>query len=175
MVGWTSRRSVVREREDGSSTLEVLGVMIMEVVTSRSALLVLALSMGVLSACSSTPAPTASSPPEAASPTAPQEADTDGGCTVADVSGTTKNAEMMAVATTVYESLDCGATEPLEAQLKQPGREPPLVKRAQAAGATLVVDSAAGGTVMKLVAGTSGCTVTVLDGTTAKMLSCADL
>lgn len=94
---------------------------------------------------------------------------------MADASGQTKNSEMQAVATEVYESLDCGADVPLDDQLRALGRDQQVVSQAKAAGATISVDSAAGGTVLKLVAGTSGCTVTVLDASTAKMLVCADL
>lgn len=130
------------------------------------------LAVAGLTGCSGTTTPetTASTGP---TPTA--SALSDGGCAVADASGQTKNTDMQAAATQVYEALDCGATEPLPDQLKAAAKSAPVVASVKQAGATAEVDSAAGGTVFKVVAGTSACQVTVLDATDAKMLVCADM
>lgn len=101
----------------------------------------------------------------------------DGGCSVATVDGTTANAAMQAVATQVYESLQCGGEQTLDEQLIAAGESNSVKTTAEAAGLTVSVNSAAGGTVMQLaqVEDRSACTITVIDNLEAKTLSCADL
>jgi hypothetical protein len=123
----------------------------------------------LLSACSGSS--TSSTPAVESTAASPSN----GNCQVATFDGTSSNAAMQALATEVFESLRCGTSEPLPAQLKAAAADPANKAKAEAAGATLAVDSAAGGTVLKLVAGTSGCTVTVLDSMDAKTGTCLDL
>jgi hypothetical protein len=116
--------------------------------------------------------PAATAPAE---PAATEPAASDGNCTTAEVDGTTTNAEMLALATEVYNSLECGTQESLPDQLKARGQDPDVQAQAQDAGLTISVDSAAGGTVMAITEGTSGCNVTVLDSFDAKTLTCLDV
>jgi hypothetical protein len=129
----------------------------------------------LLAGCSgSTPSAEASpSAPAATSPAASQPAD--GNCTTAQVDGSTANAALQSLATEVYASLQCGTSESLPDQLKAMGTDPAIQAKAKDGGITVSVDSAAGGTVMQLTAGTSGCNVTVLDSADAKTMSCLDL
>lgn len=131
----------------------------------------------LLAACSgSTPStPTSGSPMQSPADSPAATAPADGNCQVATFDGSTKNTAMQELAVQVYESLQCGTSTPLPDQLKAAGADPEIKAQAKAAGATLKVDSAAGGTVMQLVAGRSGCTVTVLDSMDAKTGSCLDL
>lgn len=105
----------------------------------------------------------------------PTPAQSNRSCEVATIDGQTSNTEMQALATEVFDSLRCGASESLPDQLKAAAADPDVKAKAKDAGATLAVDSAAGGTVLKLVAGSSGCTVTVLDSMAAKTATCLDL
>lgn len=117
--------------------------------------------------------PVASSPAPATSAASAQPSD--GDCSLADVTGSTSNAALQSLATEVYSSLQCGTSESLPDQLKAKGDDPAIQAKAQEGGISVSVDSAAGGTVMQLVSGTSACTVTVLDSTDAKSLNCLDL
>jgi hypothetical protein len=105
----------------------------------------------------------------------PSASQSDRSCQVATIDGQTSNTEMQALATEVFDSLQCGASESLPDQLKAAAADPAVKTKAKDAGATLSVDSAAGGTVLRLVAGSSGCTVTVLDSMDAKTATCLDL
>ncbi len=89
--------------------------------------------------------------------------------------GTTTNAALQSLATEVYSSLQCGTAESLPDQLKAAGNDPAIQAKAQEGGISMSVDSAAGGTVMQLTAGTSGCRDTVLDSADAKTMICLDL
>ena len=129
------------------------------------------LAMGMMG-CSTSSQPAAET--DAAGPVPTSEAPADGGCSVADASGTTKNTAMQELATDVYSSLDCTSGEPLQDQLKAAAKSETTAQQAKAAGATAAVDTAAGGTVFKLVGGRSACQVTVLDNTDTKMLVCGD-
>jgi hypothetical protein len=101
--------------------------------------------------------------------------DDTGNCTTAAVDGTTSNTDLQALAYEVYASLECGTDEPLGDQLEAASKSADFQAKAEAAGATVNVGSAAGGTVMSLVVDTSGCNVTVLDSANAKSMSCLDL
>jgi hypothetical protein len=101
--------------------------------------------------------------------------DDTGNCATAAIDGTTSNAELQQLAYDVYASLQCGTGESLGDQLKALADDPEFTSKAKAAGATVTVDSAAGGTVMSVVVDTSGCNVTVLDSADAKTMSCLDL
>lgn len=116
----------------------------------------------------------ASTPAEA---TAPSAASADGGCSVATVDANTSNQEMLTLATQVYESLQCGGAQTLDDQLRAAAESPEVTEPASAAGLTVSVDSAAGGTVMQMVQleDRSACTVTVINDLDAKTLTCADL
>lgn len=101
----------------------------------------------------------------------------DGGCSVATVDGNTDNQELLALATQVYESLQCGSSQTLDSQLSAAAGSPEVTQAASAAGLSVSVDSAAGGTVMQLVQleDRSVCNITVIDDLDAKTLSCGDL
>lgn len=122
---------------------------------------------------SSTAPPAEVTPAPASSSAAPTAADTN--CQVATFDGTTSNTALQDLARQIYDSLQCGTDTPLPQQLKAIAADPEIKATAEAAGATLDVDSAAGGTVLSLVAGTSGCNVTVLDAMEAKSATCMDL
>ena len=125
--------------------------------------------LGVLlvAGCSSSNSESEDVPSSPANTTAPTETANggaaDGGCSVATVDGNTDNQELLALATQVYESMlpDVGVTR----------------SAASAAGLSVSVDSAAGGTVMQLVQleDRSVCNITVIDDLDAKTLSCGDL
>lgn len=112
-----------------------------------------------------------------ATTSAPSAASADGGCSVATVDGTTTNVAMQDLATQVYEALQCGGDQTLDAQLTAAGGSESVTSAASAAGLTLSVDSAAGGTVMQIVQveDRSACTITVIDDLDAKSMTCADL
>lgn len=120
----------------------------------------------------STPTASATSP---AAPESPAAAEED--CRLAQVDGTTTNAELQALATEVYSSLQCGAGQALSDQLKAQAEDTDVKAQADAAGLEITVGDAAGGTVMQMVSvkDRSACTVTVLDSADAKSLTCADL
>ncbi len=122
--------------------------------------------------CSTSSQPAAET--DTAGPVPTTQAPADGGCSLADVSGTTKNTAMQELATDVYSSLDCTSDEPLQDQLKAAAESDATAQQAKAAGATAEVDTAAGGTVLKLFGSRSACQVTVLDNSDSKMLVCGD-
>lgn len=103
--------------------------------------------------------------------------DADGGCTVAQVDGTTEDAELEALATQVYEDLQCDGDQSLDDQLRAAEESDAVTQAVVAGDFTVNVDSAAGGTVMQILQteGRSACNITVIDNLDAKTLSCADL
>ena len=82
---------------------------------------------------------------------------------------------MQELATRVYESIRCAGPMSMSDQLEAAAKDPTVAAHAKAAGAQLRVDSAAGGTVLALTAGMSGCQIAVLDEMNSKMVTCADL
>jgi len=63
------------------------------------------------------------------------------GCTqregITGVTGQTKNAQLLALGMSVYQSLDCNSTLSLTAQLEAASKNPDIVRRAKEIGATL--------------------------------------
>lgn len=129
----------------------------------------------VLAGCSGSTTSGEASPSVSAATSAAASQPADGNCDTAQADGSTTNAALQSLATEVYASLQCGTGESLPDQLKAAGNDPAIQAKAKDGAITMTVDSAAGGTVMQLTSGTSGCQVTVLDSMDAKTMTCVDL
>ena len=95
---------------------------------------------------------------------------------MAEVSGKSKNQELMALATAQYEALDCAGD--LAEQLNTLGQDPSLKKKVEAAGWDLTTDEALGAVTLAIVDVTdlTTCTVTAMNSPAkAKQMSCGDL
>ena len=121
---------------------------------------------------------TAATASAAESPTVDQSgtAADDSACDVAEATGESGNAEMQALATSVYEGLDCASSESLADQLTAAAEDPAFEEKVSKAGLTLSSGEAAGGVSLSLVDtdSLSACIVTVLDSPKGKTLNCGD-
>jgi hypothetical protein len=99
----------------------------------------------------------------------------DTACQSATVTGSTSNAQLKAMATKVYQSLDCGGSAPLNTQLEAAATGQTLKQEAAAAGVTTKASGAAGGYTLTLTKGDSGCQVLTLNSPPIKSLTCTDL
>lgn len=118
---------------------------------------------------------TATSEPSAQADSPAPSVSTSSSCRLAQSDGQSKNKELQALATTQYESIDCGGD--MGAQLKTIAKDPAVQAKAKAAGATLTVGEAAGGVTLSMVdinARTS-CMITVMNSMNGKTLTCGDL
>lgn len=136
---------------------------------------ILVLALGGCGGSSSEGTAEPTEPTAVTEPAASPSVDDTGNCTTAAVDGSTAKTDLQELAYEVYASLECGTDESLGDQLEAASKSADFQAKAEAVGATVNVDSAAGGTVMSLVVDTSGCNVTVLDSANAKSMSCLDL
>lgn len=130
----------------------------------------------MLGGCSST---TTEADPSAETPAASEttsDGTNDQECAVAEVTGTSKNKDLMALATAQYEALDCAGD--LVEQLKTLGNDPSLQKKVDAAGWDLTVGEALGAVTLAIVdvSDLTTCRVTAMDTPAkAKQMDCGDL
>lgn len=120
------------------------------------------------------PTPAASESPAASETTSSNATDQD--CVVAEVSGTSKNKELMALAAAQYEALDCSGD--LFEQLQTLSKDPSLQKKAKSAGWDLTTGDAVGAITLRIVDVEDLTTCAVTAGNTpvkAKQMICGDL
>ncbi|MCB9413187.1 MAG: hypothetical protein H6525_10145 [Actinobacteria bacterium] len=121
----------------------------------------------------------ATSAPVSAAPTGsaqPGAAD-DSACQLADATGESNNAELQALATAVFNDLDCAAAESLGDQLKAAAADPEFTAQVAAAGWESSSGEAVGGVSLSVVdvEGRTTCMISVLDSPKAKTLNCGNV
>lgn len=124
-------------------------------------------------ASGSTPSATADSEGAQSTPAAAS----DGGCSMASVSGESNNAQLQALATSKYDSLTCGGATSLGDQLKVINADPTFQSEVAAAGWVVNFGEAAGGVSLSIVdtAGMTTCQIVVLDDLNSKGLTCGNV
>ena len=94
------------------------------------------------------------------------------------VYGQTKNAALQAVATQVYQSLNCASSQPMVAQLEAAQKNPEVVSKTKAAGGQVSGQAAGGGYGLQfqtMQLPVSFCQLVALDSPVkGKSLSCGD-
>jgi len=141
--------------------------------------------LGAAAALVFTGCATTDSETDSTSPTSPATSElspdalsaNDGGCNVATVDGSTANAEVLALATQVYDSLRCDGDTTLDDQLRAAAESEAVTTAASEADLTINVDSVAGGSYMQIIQidDRSSCSISVVDNLDAKSLSCLDI
>mgnify|MGYP003585339400 FL=1 len=124
-------------------------------------------------ATESMPAATAESEAAQSSP----DAASDGGCSMASVSGESNNAQLQALATSKYDSLTCGGATSLGDQLTAINADPTFQSEVAAAGWVVNFGEAAGGVSLSIVdtSGMTTCQIVVLDDLNSKGLTCGNV